>query len=43
LIGSFDIFCQQEVNWISNLFPKAQPVTSEIGTRKNYVLVSDSI
>jgi hypothetical protein len=39
----FYIFCQQEVNWILNWVPKAQQVTCGRGTRKGYILVSDSI
>jgi len=29
LIDPFDIFCQQEVNWIYNKVPKAQQVTCD--------------
>jgi len=42
LIAPFDIFCQQEVNWIYIYVPKAQQVTCDRGTRKSYVSVSDN-
>ena len=34
LIASFDIFCQQEINWIYSLFHKAEQVPCDRGTRK---------
>ena len=39
----FYIVCQQEVNWICNYVPKAQQIPCNRGTRKTYILVSDSI
>ena len=41
LIAPFDIFCQQEVNWIYNKVPESQQVTW--GTRKSYISVSAKI
>ena len=43
MIAPFDIFCQQEVNWVYNQFPKAQQVTCDRGARKSYIWVGDSI
>ena len=43
MIAPFNIFCQQEVNWTYNQFPKAQQGTCDRGARKSYILVGDSI
>jgi len=40
LIVSFNIFCQQEMNWIYNFISKAQQVTCDRETRPSYIFRS---
>jgi hypothetical protein len=37
LIAPFDIFCQEEVNWIYNWVANAHQATCGRGTRKGYI------